>query len=206
MVIVSPGLVKASAFDRRLIMICLMRFSSARTSPRPSGHSTFSTTLFFCAGWLRELLGGMHDVRNLDIGQVERHRARLDDGEVENVVHHVEQRVGRFQNALRIFVLLRIEVAEHFGFEDFAEAEDVRQRRAQLIGDVADEFRLQTVRRFERVVALAQRQFHADRIRHVDIGEQARAIGQRHDGVVDHRAVRTVRGGPSTGRARPRHA
>ncbi len=89
-------------------------------------------------------------------------------------------------------MLARIEGTEHFRLEDFAEAENIRERCAELIGDVADEFGLQAVRRFERVVSVAQRLFHARRIRHVDIGHERRAVGQRHHRIVDHRAVGPV--------------
>lgn len=119
--------------------------------------------LVLLRGALREFLRRIDHFGEFDVGEIERHGARLDDGEIENVVHDVDQRFRTFENALHVFVLARVEGAEHLRFEDLTEAENVGERRAELIGDVADEFGLEAIRRFERVVAVAQRLFHARR-------------------------------------------
>ena len=86
-------------------------------------------------------------------------------------------------------MLFLVQIAKHFGFKNFTKANDVGERCAQLIGHVADKFRLETVCSFQRVVAIAQSPFDAGAVGHVHIGQQGRAIRQRHKGVVGYIAI-----------------
>ena len=70
------------------------------------------------------------------------------------------------------------------------EADDVGERRAQLVGHVADELVLQPVGGDQRLVALEQRALVALGRRDVGEGDERRAIGQRRGGEVDHALVR----------------
>src|SRR3546814_4460865 len=75
-------------------------------------------------------------------------------------------------------------VLQHFG-----EADEGVERRAQLVGDVGDEFRLQAIGSFQRLVALDQGALDAQRVGHVDIAEQPAAVRQRYLRPVDGGAV-----------------
>ncbi len=63
------------------------------------------------AGLLQAVLhafgGGVHGLADVDVAEVERHRAGVDGGEVEDVVDDREQRVGRGGDVAQILVLLR---------------------------------------------------------------------------------------------------
>ena len=52
--------------------------------------------------------------------------------------------------------------------QQLAEADDVGERRAQLVGDVADEGGLEPVGGLQRLVALDQRALGVFRVRYVD--------------------------------------
>ena len=86
-------------------------------------------------------------------------------------------------------MLLLVELADVRIAQQVAEADDVGERRAQLVGHVADEGVLHAVAGDERVVALFQRALVALGIGHVGEGEQRGAVGQRHRRVVDDGAV-----------------
>ena len=72
----------------------------------------------------------------------------------------------------------------------FGEAQDVGERRAQLVGDVRHEAGLEPVGGLERLGALAQRILDARGIGDVDIGEKRIAVGQRHRGEFEHQCRR----------------
>ena len=69
------------------------------------------------------------------------------------------------------------------------EADDVGERRAQLIGDVGKEIGLQPVGGLQRLGALAQGILDARRVGDIDIGEKRVAVGKRHRGEAEHHAV-----------------
>ena len=73
--------------------------------------------------------------------------------------------------------------------QQLAEADDVGERGAQLVGHVADEGVLHAVAGDERVVALFQRPLVALGVGHVGEGDQRGAVGQRHRRIVDDGAV-----------------
>ena len=55
---------------------------------------------------LHALGGGLHGLADIDGAEIERHRAGVDGGEVEDVVDDREQRVGRDRDVAEIFALL----------------------------------------------------------------------------------------------------
>ena len=65
-----------------------------------------------------------------------------------------------------------VELAEILVGQDLGEADDGVQRRAQLVGDIGDEFALEPAGGLERLVALAQRVLDAGRIGDVEIAQQ----------------------------------
>ena len=80
-----------------------------------------------------------------------------------------------------------VSLATHLG-----QADDVGERRAQLVGDVLDEVGLQPVGRLQRLVALLQDALDAGRIGDVDEGQHRHAFRQRHGRIVDDAAVGAV--------------
>ena len=82
-----------------------------------------------------------------------------------------------------------VEVAGARAGEQFAEADDVGQRCAQLVGHVADELALQPVGCDQRLVALEQGPLVA--LGHRDVGErhERAAVGQRQGGEIDDALV-----------------
>ena len=131
----------------------------------------------------------LHAGADIDLGQVERHGAGVDGGEIENVVDQREQRVGRGGDVAEIFALLVGERAEGRIAEEMREADDVGERRAQFVGDVMHEIDLDLVGFFQRLVLLAQRALDIHGVGDVLEGDQRGAVGQRHGGHVDHHAV-----------------
>ncbi len=76
--------------------------------------------------------------------------------------------------------------------EQLGEADDIGERRAQLVGYMADEGGLDPVRRFERLVAVDQRALDMFGVGHIAIGEERAAIRERQRGAGDDAAVRPV--------------
>jgi hypothetical protein len=73
----------------------------------------------------------------------------------------------RIRDESRIFELLRIERANASAREKLGEADNVGERRAQLVGDVVDEIVAQLLRRDERLIALGQRALDVDASGHI---------------------------------------
>ena len=76
---------------------------------------------------------------------------------VEDVVDDGEQRLRGGRDVAEVLVLLLVEAPDLRTGQQLAEADDVGQGRAQLVGDVADEVVLHAVGGDERFVALHQR-------------------------------------------------
>ncbi len=124
-----------------------------------------------------------------DLGDVELHDAGVDGGEVENVVDDGEQHRRRRADMLDIFALARRQRPGRRQRQQLGEADDVGQRRAQLVGDVLDEIVLQLVGLLQRLVLLLQRPLDVDAVGDVDEGHHHLAVGQVDDRVAQHRAV-----------------
>ena len=78
--------------------------------------------------------------------------ARLDLGEVEDVVDQRQQVVSGREDVLDVLLLLLVEVAEHPLAQYLREPEDRVERGAELVGHVREELRLVLARRLERLV------------------------------------------------------
>ena len=76
----------------------------------------------------------LHGGADVDVGQIERHGAGVDGGEIEDVVDQRQERVGRGGDVAEIFALLVGERAEGRIAEEMREADDVGERRAQFVG------------------------------------------------------------------------
>ena len=131
----------------------------------------------------------LHRGADIDRPEVELHRAGIDGGEIENVVDDRQQRVRGDRDVAEIFALLRRQRTGRRIAEEVREADDVGERRAQLVGHVMDEIDLDLVGVLQRLVALAQRALDVDRVGDVLERHQRGAVGQRHRGAVDHAAV-----------------
>src|SRR5262245_48571836 len=101
--------------------------------------------------------GPFHGGADVDRAEVELHGAGIDGGEVEDVVDEREQRVGGDLDIAEIFVLLFGQRPGYWICKKVREADDVGERRAQLVGHVMHEVDLELVGFLQRLVALAQR-------------------------------------------------
>ena len=132
---------------------------------------------------------GLHRLGDVDVLEPQLERAGVDRGQIENVVDDGEQRVRGIGDEAGIFELLGIERTDAAGGEQLGEADDVGERRAQLVGDVVDEIVAQLLGRDERLIALGQRAFDIDAGGHVERGHQRRPVGQRQRGAVEDQPV-----------------
>ena len=123
--------------------------------------------------------GGVDHAGNLDRRQLQLQRAGIDGGEIEDVVDDGQQRARGGRDVVQILALLAVELAGARAGEQLAEADDVGERRPQLIGHVADEMALEPVGRHQRLVALQQRLLVALGVRDIDEGDERRPVGQR---------------------------
>ena len=73
------------------------------------------------------------DWSEIDWTKIERHRACIDGGEIEDVVDDREQRVGRGGDVTEILALLHRHRPGGRITEEVREADDRRERRAQLV-------------------------------------------------------------------------
>ena len=78
-----------------------------------------------------------------------------------------------------IFELLGVERANAPGRQELGEADDVGERRAQLVGHVVDEIVAQLFSRDERLIALGQRALDVGAGGHVERGHERRSVRQR---------------------------
>ena len=124
--------------------------------------------------------------------ELQLHDAGVDGGEVKDVVDDGEQRRARRHDVAGVLALLVVERADVGVAQELGEADDVGERRAQLVGNVVDEGVLERVGGDQRLVALDQRALDLDSVGDVDEGDHGLAVGQRHGGVVDDAAVGTL--------------
>ncbi len=82
----------------------------------------------------------LHDRSDIEALPVELHLARLDLGQIEDVVDQVEQVPAAPQNVLDMALLILPEGAEAGIEEQLREADDGVERRAQLVRHVGEEF------------------------------------------------------------------
>ena len=133
-----------------------------------SAHSTFTVVAVLRrerADRLHHVLDQRRDRERLD---VELHLARLDLGEVEDVVDEREQMPAGAQHALeRLDLVVPLQVArvlvQHLG-----DADDGVQRRAQLVRHVGEKLRLVLARRLQLLALL------------LDLLEQPRVLDGEH--------------------------
>ena len=196
-VMVAPGGEKPTALDSRLNRICRMRRSSATKLPMSGAAWMSSDDVVLDQAILDAFGGGLHGLADVDRAEIERHRAGVDGGEIEDVVDDREQRVGRGGDVAEIFALLVGERAGRGLAEEMREADDVGERRAQLVGDVVDEIDLELVGGFQRLVALAQRALDIDRVGDVEERDERGAVRQRHGDADRPRCRRGARAGRS---------
>ena len=84
----------------------------------------------------------VHELRQGEAAQVQRHLARLDAGDVEDVVDDGQQVVRVAVHALEVAPLVRRELARHALEQHARVAEDRVERRAELVRHVRQELRL----------------------------------------------------------------
>src|SRR5205814_9442609 len=97
--------------------------------------------------------GGHHRFANIDRGEFELHTAGIDGRQVENVVDQRQQRIGRDRDVFEIFALLFGQRTGGWVAEQVDKADNVGERRAQLVGDVMDEVNLDLIGVFQRLIA-----------------------------------------------------
>ena len=136
-----------------------------------------------------EIVNALEQRMEIHLFEVEAQVAGLDGGQVEDVVDQGMQALRGLDDGLAVFQLPFVELAEVLVFEDLGETDDGVERRAELIGHVGDELRLQPVGGLQRFVAFPQGLLHPGRIRHIQESEEIGPIGQRNLGPFDHRAV-----------------
>src|SRR5260221_9522704 len=91
----------------------------------------------------------LHRRRHVEVVDVERHLARFDLRQVEDVVDEGEQVLPRAVDVAHVLELLRVQVAEHALLQHLGKADDRIERRAQLVGHVGEELALVPVGAFE---------------------------------------------------------
>ena len=188
-VTVWPGAEKPIALDSRLNRIWRTRRPSARSEPTPSVAMMRNSIAEFGEPVLDAFGRRLHRLGDVDFLQPQFERAGVDRRQIENVVDDGEQSRRRFGDIAGIFELLLVEFADDAFGEQLREADDVGERRAQFVGDVMDEIVAQLLGADQRLVALHQHALDMHARRHVEEGQQGRAVGQRHRRAIEHEAV-----------------
>src|SRR5215471_6463496 len=80
--------------------------------------------------------------RQVEGAQLQLHLPRLDLGEIKDVVDERQEMAARGEHVVEVFLLLRIQLAEHPLQQYLREADDRVERRAQLVRHVGQELRL----------------------------------------------------------------
>ncbi len=142
---------------------------------------------------------GIDGAADVDGSEIELHRPGIDGGEIEDVVDDGQQRAARGRDVAEIFELL---VGQRPGGEvmqEMREADDVGERRAQLVGYVVDEVVLELVGRLQRIVAVTQCPLDIDGIGHVLEADQRRPVGKRDGRAIENAAVDAFEAGGDRG-------
>src|SRR5690606_12644713 len=97
--------------------------------------------------------GRVEDVPHIDSRELQLDCTCLEGGEVEYVVDDRKQGFRRARDVADVLALLLVELAGPRARQELAEPDDVGQRRAQLVRDMADELALEAVGLDEGLVA-----------------------------------------------------
>ena len=122
--------------------------------------------------------GVLQQVADPHVTQVQRHLVGVDGGDVEHVVDRPAQLDGGLAHGGKVRAAALGDRLAH-AVEQFRIADDRRQRRAQFIGDVADELALEPLGAVEGRLAVGQGAFQLAGVGDVGEGDQGRAVGQR---------------------------
>jgi hypothetical protein len=131
----------------------------------------------------------LHRLVDDDLSDIELHDARIDGREVEDVVDDGQENGRGRADMADIFALAFVERPRTAQPQQFGEADDVGQRRAQFVRDVLDEIVLQTVRALQRLVAILQGALDIHAVGHVDEGRHHLPVRQVDNGIAQHRPV-----------------
>ena len=126
---------------------------------------------------------------DIDLAELQFGRACVYCCEIEDVVDDRQQCRGGFEHVAGIFTLLLVQRSDRAVAEKLNEADDVGERRAQLIADVVDEIIAQLFGSEQSCVHVGQRALDIHARSHVDEGEQCCAVRQRQRGAVKHRTI-----------------
>src|SRR6476620_7295572 len=138
---------------------------------------------------------GVDHTAHFDRRELELEGASIDGGEIKDIVDDGEQRLTRRADVAEIFALLLAQGTSRGARQQLGEADDIGERRAQLIGDVANEGALDAARGLQRLVSVDERALYAFGVGDVAVGQERAAIGKRHRGAGDGRAIRPIEPG-----------
>ena len=158
----------------------------------PVGHDDAQFDRRLAQAILHARRRGLHRLGDVDVLEPELQRAGVHRGQIENVVDDGEQRMRRIGDESGIFDLLRIERANASAREKLGEADNVGERRAQLVGDVVDEIVAQLFRCDQRLIALGQRALDVDARGHIERRHERRSVRQRQGGAIEDEPVRAL--------------
>ena len=166
------------ALVRRLIRTCLMRVRSAMTECGVSNVGKVMLMPRRCAsGSIIDWHSSMHlDQRD----RLQRHRelARLDDGQIEDLVDQLQQIPAGVQD-LADALFLRRRRRRRIGLHQLGEAEDGVERRAELVAHAGEEVGLGQIRFLGGGLGVGQRRLDLVALRQVagQFGEAAQIAG-----------------------------
>ncbi|MNX88397.1 hypothetical protein D3C86_1203660 [compost metagenome] len=102
---------------------------------------------------------------------IELHDAGIHGREIENIVDDGQENRGGGGNMVEIFRLPVRQLADAGCLQEVGETDDIRQRRAQLVGNMLHEIVLQLVGLQKRVVLFLERPLGPHAVGHVDEGQ-----------------------------------
>ena len=137
-----PSGVNLTALVRRFSSTCLSFSSSAQTMPMSPAMSRRS--VIPCVAARSRTIASPSSMRlgERHRAELELHPARLDLGEVEDLVDELEQVVARAADVAQVLLLALVELAEHPLEQDVGEPDHRVQRRAQLVRHAGQELGL----------------------------------------------------------------
>ena len=153
------------------------------------GRDDAQVDVRFAKAVLNALGRGLHRLDHVYLLGTQFQRARIDRGEVENVVDDREQRRRRGFDVAGIFDLLGVQRPGSAIGEQLREADDVGERRAKFVGDMVDEVVAQLLGADQGLVALGQRPLDIGARGRVEEGDQRRAVRQRKRRAVENKTV-----------------